>query len=555
MSSRQPTGGPRRTSPRARAEWRSPRLQESGLARYLQTIREWLPLIAATIAVTTLAAVLYLAVADKTYEATADLLVTPIANDETFTGLPLIRESDDPTRDVETISRLVTTRDVAERAKADLETDMSVDELLDSVEVAPIAQSNIVAITATADSAQAAADIANAVGRGVVADRNEQLQGQLDQLIERLQDRVGSQPGDPNDPNSLAAELSRLETLRAGPDPTLRLETEATPPDGPASPKPLLTLIAGLLGGAVLGIGGAFTLQALDPRLRREDQLRDRYAVPILARIPREVGVQAFTGSSRPLRLFGERRRRRALPPGRLSPTTREAYRTLRAMIEASHRRRGDGGSVLVTGPSPSEGKTTTAINLAAAFAMAGHSVILIEADFRRPTVGEALGVRPKIGIGKVLLGEASLEDALVPASPFGEKLRVLLADPNGEALPELLSLPAADALIDEAKSHADYVVIDSPPLTEVIDALPIAQQVEDVLVVVRLGSSKLPQLARLADLLSQNDIKPTGFVVVGVGTSTKENYYLSSRRESLDGPAGKPAPERPSNRRTAGPV
>ena len=554
MASRQPAGEPRRAGPRARAEWRSPRPQESGLVRYLETIREWLPLIAGTIAVTTLAAILYLAIADKTYEAEADLLVTPVSNDETFTGLPLIRESDDPTRDVETIARLVTARDVAERAKAKLRTDESIDDLLDSVEVAPIAQSNIVAITAESGDPQAAADLANAFGSGVVADRTEQLQRQLDQLIAQLRERVAAQPIDPSEPGSLAQELSRLETLRAGPDPTLRLETDAAPPEDPASPKPLLTILAGLLGGAVLGIGGAFALQALDPRLRREDQLRERYAVPILARIPREVGVREFTGGGRRLGRFRKDRQRRALPPGRLSATTREAYRTLRAMLEASHRRRGNGGSVLVTGPSPSEGKTTTAINLAAAFAMAGHSVILIEADFRRPTVGEALGVQPTVGIGKVVLGEVPFEEAIVPTSMFGDRLGVLLADSDGEALPELLSLPAADALIDEAKRHADYVVIDSPPLTEVIDALPIAQQVDDVLVVVRLGSSKLPQLARLADLLSQNDIRPSGFVVVGVGTSTQANYYLSSRRERFEH-AGKPVSERTSGRRTAGPV
>jgi capsular exopolysaccharide synthesis family protein len=226
-------------------------------------------------------------------------------------------------------------------------------------------------------------------------------------------------------------------------------------------------------------------------------------------------------------------------------------------MIEASHRRRGGGGSVLVTGPSPSEGKTTTAINLAAAFATAGHSVILIESDLRRPTIGEALGVRPTVGIGRVLLGEAGMDDGLIETEPFGDRLRVLLADSDGEALPELLSLPAAGSLIEEAKSRADYVIIDSPPLTEVIDALPIAQQVDDVLIVTRLGSSKLPQLARLADLLSQNDIRPSGFVVVGVGSSARESYYLSARRErsNSDRAAGSDRSEGKPGRRTAGSV
>ncbi|HEU0019220.1 MAG TPA: Wzz/FepE/Etk N-terminal domain-containing protein, partial [Thermoleophilaceae bacterium] len=235
----------------------------------MQTVRERLPLILTTIAVTTVVALLYLVVASKTYEAEADLLVTPVSSDEAFTGLPLIRESSDPTRDVETVARLVTTREVAERAKAELETDLSVDELLKKVEAAPIAQSNLVAVTAKGGSAEEAADIANAFGAGVVANRTEQLQQQIDELIVQLRQRVENEPPlDSSDPNSAAQELSRLETLRAGQDPTLRLETEATPPDNQASPRPVLTIFVGLIGGAVLGIGAAFALQTLDPRLR-----------------------------------------------------------------------------------------------------------------------------------------------------------------------------------------------------------------------------------------------------------------------------------------------
>src|SRR3954466_6327359 len=89
--------------------WRRPQSGISGLERYFRTLQERLPLIVAVTLVTTLAAVLYLAVASKQYRAEADLLVAPAsAQDTALTGLPLIRESSDPTRDVETASRLVT---------------------------------------------------------------------------------------------------------------------------------------------------------------------------------------------------------------------------------------------------------------------------------------------------------------------------------------------------------------------------------------------------------------------------------------------------------------
>ena len=100
-----------------------------------------------------------------------------------------------------------------------------------------------------------------------------------------------------------------------------------------------------------------------------------------------------------------------------------------------------------------------------------------------------------------------------------------------------MLSLPAATKVLAEARQLADFVVVDSPPLTEVVDALPLARQVDEVLLVVRMGASNLSRLQRLGDLLAQNNIRPSGFVVVGVGSSEETSYYLSAReqREALE--------------------
>ena len=135
------------------------------------------------------------------------------------------------------------------------------------------------------------------------------------------------------------------------------------------------------------------------------------------------------------------------------------------------------------------------------------------------------------MGIGDVLLGNVSLEDALVLAPPFGDNLCALLVDRADDWLAEVLSLPAAEALLEDAKRLADYVVLDSPPLTQVIDAMPLARQVDDVVLVVRLGSSNLTQLAHLGDLLDQNDIKPAGFVVVGGPAPEESSYYREAQR------------------------
>src|SRR5205814_3489363 len=103
------------------ASWLNPSAEQQGLARYVSTLRERKWLIALTVLVTTLAAVAYVVTASKVYKAEADLLITPVANDDpTLSGLGLISASSDPTRDVETASKLVTSTTVAKRAKAKL---------------------------------------------------------------------------------------------------------------------------------------------------------------------------------------------------------------------------------------------------------------------------------------------------------------------------------------------------------------------------------------------------------------------------------------------------
>jgi capsular exopolysaccharide synthesis family protein len=498
------------------AEWLHPRVEQQGLQRYVSTIRERIKLIVAITVLTTLAAAAYVALAPKEYEARAELLVTPVPSDDpALAGLPLIRGSSDPTRDVETAARLIANRTVAERVRRDVPD--APEPLLDHVKAEPVAQSNIVSITATAESGKAAQQVANGFAQESIDEQTDKLHAALDKRIANLEQRVRDVPVEQDQTGgdtSLRSQLARLETLRGGEDPTMSIQTRAAEPDAPASPKTKLSLIAGFFAGLILGVGGAFALQVLDPRLRREEQLRALYGLPILGRIPKE-----GRGSST------------ALAPERLSPGTLEAYRTLRATLAASRRGRGadDTPTILVTSPSPSEGKTTSAINLASSLALAGNSVILIEADLRRPAIGAALDVTAKNGTGSVLLGMADIEEALVETKAYGRYLRVLLADASGGAtsfMADQLFLPAAANLVEDAKRLADYVIVDSPPLAEVIDALPLAQQVDEVLVVVRLGKTQLTKLQNLGELLANHEIAPVGFAVVGVPDAGDSYYY-----------------------------
>jgi receptor protein-tyrosine kinase len=225
------------------------------------------------------------------------------------------------------------------------------------------------------------------------------------------------------------------------------------------------------------------------------------------------------------------------LGPAALSPMTLEAYRTLRGTLAARRRAAGaDSRVILVTGSSPSEGKTTTAINLASSLAMAGASVILIEADLRRPAIGTALDLRVESGVASVLLESVPLENALVSVPGFDSNLGVLLANYDGGWISDLFSLPMAHNLLADARGIADYVILDSPPLADVIDALPLAEHADDVVVVARIGTTHLKKLDQLGELLAENEIKPAGFALIGTRRPSRSSYGYYRRHPEGDG-------------------
>ncbi|MEK6326239.1 MAG: Wzz/FepE/Etk N-terminal domain-containing protein [Actinomycetota bacterium] len=514
------------------ADWIQPPQEEAGLRRYLQTLRERIWIVVAAVVIATAIAIVYVVTADKVYEAEADLLIAPVAStDAAPYALPgLIRESSDPTRDVETASRLVTNVDVADRVKASLNSSLSAEELLGKVSAEPVASSNIVAVTAEAGSPNEAAELANAFATEAVAELTRELHAAARVTLTGLQAQLRSGSGDPA---AVRTSIAVLEPLRNGPNPSMSVETRADPPSSQASPRPALSIAAGLFGGLVLGIGVAFAFQILDPRLRREEQLRRLYRLPILARIPR----QPRSRTDKPL------------GPLELSPATSEAYRTLRGTLAVSRRAAGSRShAILVTGSSPSEGKTTTAVNLSSSLATAGHNVILIEADLRRPGIGAALNLQSKYGVASVLVESIALQEALVTTPTFGSNLGILLADYEGGWISDLFALPAARELVDEARRLADFVIVDSPPLTDVIDALPLVDYVDDVVLVAGVGKTHLGKLAQLGELLAEHGIRPAGFAVVGTPKPARSDYHYYAGHQP------RPAPpshrERPSDER-----
>jgi len=179
---------------RSTTDWLQPGPESGGLKRTLQTIRERIWLIIACLALMVGAAVIYVTTVEPVYEAEADILVLPVPADETLLrSLGLIPESNDPTLDVETASQLIDTPEVAGRAGGE-GVDSSAEEILDSVQVEPLPESNIVAIVASASTAAQARDLANSFATAAVEVRTDQLHDQIEVVLPRLQGQIDTLP-------------------------------------------------------------------------------------------------------------------------------------------------------------------------------------------------------------------------------------------------------------------------------------------------------------------------------------------------------------------------
>jgi len=528
-------------------DWLQPQAEQQPLQRFIETILERIWLIVAAVAVTTGFAILYVATANKVYEADVQVIVVPVEDpDGSLSAIGLITQSNDPLRGIETAATLIETTAAGGIVVDKLGLNRSPSSILNDITIQPVAESDVLNITAKASTPEQAADLANGFADAAINIRTTNLHDRIDEELPMIEAQIKDLPAGVSR-DTLAARASQLTLLRAGPDPNLKVVEPALPPTSASSPKPLQSVIAGGLAGLILGIGAALALQTLDPRLRREDQLRLHFRLPILARVPRE-------GSAGDRQL---RRKRHQLHPtdadplrwDHLSSGAIEAYRTLRAVLTRPAKG-STSKSILVTSPGPSEGKTTSAMSLAASLALAGKSVILIEGDLRRPAIGKSFGMTAEKGVASVLSGDATLAESLVSVPVGGYGLWLLLAEQAGEAAAELLALPAAQDLVAEAKEMAEFVIVDSPPLATVVDALPLAGSADEIVLVVRLGVSRLDRIRELGELLADVGVKPTGFALIGAPRQPRSYYshpeVVKSRpdgRRTKDLPRGTAGP------------
>jgi polysaccharide biosynthesis transport protein len=300
---------------------------------------------------------------------------------------------------------------------------------------------------------------------------------------------------------------------------------------GKIRPTPKLNLIVAGILGVVFGLLAALVLDYFDRRLRTVEEIERALGVPVIGQIP----SLKRNDQDRPRMLWNE------------NGNFAEAFRALRANLQYLAVGR-PLRTILITSPSPGEGKTTVSANLATALAESGASVAVVEADLRRPKLGAAFRIPPNgSGLTTILVGQAKLSEAVsaveLPESARGlrsdgRRMAVLLSGPLPPNPSELVGSPKMDEVMRELSEAFEHVIVDSPPMLIVADSLELAKHVDGVIVVVRLKHATSDDASELRALAARLGIHLVGVVVTDVPQRAGYGYAAYAAEPDRDTPA-----------------
>jgi capsular exopolysaccharide synthesis family protein len=308
--------------------------------------------------------------------------------------------------------------------------------------------------------------------------------------------------------NGMQSQLAKETIDKEGQRTPLVIHEKAEPSDvdKPARPNIKLHLVLGAAVGLIFGIGMAFFLEYLDTSVKSLDEVEYYLDLPVLAVIPKDVGVIHKQSG--------------------LSPDA-EAYRILRTNIEFN-RKNADANSITLVSGGAGEGKSTTLVNLAYVCAQGGYNTLMIDGDLRRPQLHTFFNINNSVGLTNYLTTDLQLEDVILQTAyenlyfmPSG----ILPADAAG-----ILNSKRMSELIADVKSRFDLVFIDSPPILGVSDASVLSSEVDLTIIVIQ--HRKLPRgmLVRVKQAIQNVGGTALGVVLnnVDVRSDNQYQYYTS---------------------------
>lgn len=287
-------------------------------------------------------------------------------------------------------------------------------------------------------------------------------------------------------------------------------------PGAPFKPDLRRNLLMAAVAGLVLGVLLAFLFEFLDDTLKRPDEIEKHLGIGVLGVIPKLIGITVEEALGDPRSAFSE------------------AYRSVRTSLQFSTEE-GVPKCLLVTSPSASEGKSTTALTLARNFAQLGRRVLLIDADLRNPSLHRVLGTENTVGLSNYLAGSIKPANAIKPTSTL--RLTFIPSGPLPPNPAELLAGPKMVSLLSLAGEKFDQVIIDGPPIMGLADSPILSNLSSGTLLVIEAGGSRIATakaaLKRLfgarahvvGALITKFDAKVAGY---GYGGDYGDYHYYS---------------------------
>ncbi|MBW2593388.1 MAG: polysaccharide biosynthesis tyrosine autokinase [Deltaproteobacteria bacterium] len=304
-------------------------------------------------------------------------------------------------------------------------------------------------------------------------------------------------------------ETSLTEEIKTA---NIRIIDPAEVPGGPIKPNKRRNILLALVVGLTLGIGLAFLLEYLDNTIKFPEEVRNYLKIPYLGPVP----AYAIDGAAggKPSDLITLK-----------SPksTASESFRGIRTGILYSSADRPP-QVILVTSAGPSEGKTVCAANLAVTMAQAGSRVLLIDCDMRRPRVHKMFDQSRDQGLSSVLVGNVDVREAIINTGV--ENLDILPVGPIPPNPSEILGSRKMVDLIEGLKKDYVRIVLDSPPVTAVTDAVILAQEADGTILVIRAGDTPRQIVQNGLTQLQSVNAGILGAVLNGIKTGRDSYYY-----------------------------
>jgi len=299
-------------------------------------------------------------------------------------------------------------------------------------------------------------------------------------------------------------------------------------------PRMMINVTLATLLSLMLGFGLAFLLDYLDRTIKTAEDVERLVGAPLLGIIPvvSEVSASDDPKSTRARDLYVFQ-----------NPTSRaaECCRSIRTNILFSAADR-PMKTITVSSPRPREGKTTTTIYMGTIMAQSGQRVLLVDTDLRRPRLHKSLGVSKNRGLTNLILGDAKIED--VVKSTDIPNMFVLPCGPQPPNPAELLLTNRFKQVLAELEARYDFILLDSPPVLAVTDAVVLARMSSGVMLVAQAGKTQLDDVAHTARKFRDVDAPILGMILNDMDMSDRRyGYYYYSYGNYGDTPAG-PEPE-----------